>query len=262
MCRHPMAAMPYYIDNASLNVYSLEEICYYIEHNAYLIEPDFMSEDLCLWVERELKDKKMADSLRETMQKKGELVGFAEVILRGCGYCSEETVQRILSVLREMENKSPFECGKIRADRYMQNGKYAKAVLEYRNLLRMEDACRNDKTTAGNIRHNIGTAYARMFLFNEAALWFQRAFEWNKNRESLTQCMLAYRFAENTEALKKCREIYGITDEEWHLMEECRRKFLQDMPSGTSCEKPREENEPLAELLTKWAKEYKKSCRI
>ncbi len=34
-------AMPYYIDNISLNVYSLEELCYYIENHLYLIEADF-----------------------------------------------------------------------------------------------------------------------------------------------------------------------------------------------------------------------------
>ena len=49
LCSHPIAAMPYYIDNISLNVYSLEELCYYIENHLYLIEADFMSEELCLW---------------------------------------------------------------------------------------------------------------------------------------------------------------------------------------------------------------------
>lgn len=43
LCSHPIAAMPYYIDNISLNVYSLEELCYYIENHLYLIEADFMS---------------------------------------------------------------------------------------------------------------------------------------------------------------------------------------------------------------------------
>ena len=50
LCSHPIAAMPYYIDNISLNVYSLEELCYYIENHLYLIEADFMSEELCLWI--------------------------------------------------------------------------------------------------------------------------------------------------------------------------------------------------------------------
>lgn len=57
LCSHPIAAMPYYIDNISLNVYSLEELCYYIENHLYLIEADFMSEELCLWIGQELDEK-------------------------------------------------------------------------------------------------------------------------------------------------------------------------------------------------------------
>lgn len=57
LCSHPIAAMPYYIDNISLNVYSLEELCYYIENHLYLIEADFMSEELCLWIGQNLMKK-------------------------------------------------------------------------------------------------------------------------------------------------------------------------------------------------------------
>ena len=65
LCSHPIAAMPYYIDNISLNVYSLEELCYYIENHLYLIEADFMSEELCLWIGQELDEKDLAQSLRK-----------------------------------------------------------------------------------------------------------------------------------------------------------------------------------------------------
>ena len=67
LCSHPIAAMPYYIDNISLNVYSLEELCYYIENHLYLIEADFMSEELCLWIGQELDEKDLAQSLRSVL---------------------------------------------------------------------------------------------------------------------------------------------------------------------------------------------------
>ena len=31
LCSQQLAAMPYYIENVSLNVYSLDELCYYIK---------------------------------------------------------------------------------------------------------------------------------------------------------------------------------------------------------------------------------------
>ena len=136
LCSHPIAAMPYYIDNISLNVYSLEELCYYIENHLYLIEADFMSEELCLWIGQELDEKDLAQSLRSVLLGNGSLSDFTELILRSCGYCSEDTIHHIRSVLLDMQNKSVFECSKIRADRYMESEKYVKNGEDYDNLQR------------------------------------------------------------------------------------------------------------------------------
>ena len=40
LCKESIAAMPYYIEGISLNVYSMEELCYFIQNNTYLIERD------------------------------------------------------------------------------------------------------------------------------------------------------------------------------------------------------------------------------
>ena len=50
ICNEPIAALPYYIEGISWNVYSIEELCYYIEHNTYLLDKDFMTEELCTWI--------------------------------------------------------------------------------------------------------------------------------------------------------------------------------------------------------------------
>ena len=183
LCSHPIAAMPYYIDNISLNVYSLEELCYYIENHLYLIEADFMSEELCLWIGQELDEKDLAQSLRSVLLGNGSLSDFTELILRSCGYCSEDTIRHIRSVLLDMQNKSVFECSKIRADRYMESEKYVKAIHEYRKLLGMEEECKKNPVLEGNIRHNLGTACAELFLFDEAAANFLNAYRLNQNRE-------------------------------------------------------------------------------
>ncbi|MDE6980006.1 MAG: hypothetical protein K2P60_01145, partial [Lachnospiraceae bacterium] len=55
LCSRELASIPYYIDAVSLNVYSLEEICYYLKHNKELVEPEFMDGELCEWIRQELK---------------------------------------------------------------------------------------------------------------------------------------------------------------------------------------------------------------
>ena len=47
LCSQQLAAMPYYIENVSLNVYSLDELCYYIKNNTCLLDADFMDDELC-----------------------------------------------------------------------------------------------------------------------------------------------------------------------------------------------------------------------
>ena len=65
-----------------------------------------MSEELCLWIGQELDEKDLAQSLRSVLLGNGSLSDFTELILRSCGYCSEDTIRHIRSVLLDMQNKS------------------------------------------------------------------------------------------------------------------------------------------------------------
>ena len=272
LCSHPIAAMPYYIDNISLNVYSLEELCYYIENHLYLIEADFMSEELCLWIGQELDEKDLAQSLRSVLLGNGSLSDFTELILRSCGYCSEDTIRHIRSVLLDMQNKSVFECSKIRADRYMESEKYVKAIHEYRKLLGMEEECKKNPVLEGNIRHNLGTACAELFLFDEAAANFLNAYRLNQNRESLAACMAACRLAKKTDILKKYKEEFHVSDEAFKSMSDQWNSVLKSediLKKQSEAERlikdaqgQLEENKPLMHQIRKWSDAYKKSCRL
>lgn len=40
---------PYYISNISTNIYSIEELCYYLYHNIYLLDETIINEQLLVW---------------------------------------------------------------------------------------------------------------------------------------------------------------------------------------------------------------------
>lgn len=211
LCNRMSAAVPFYIEAASVNVYSIEELCYYIEHNLYLLGRNFMSEALCAWVEQELGMKETAGKLRGILAADGSLTEFVSVILSSSGYCVGGTPGEVVNRLREIEYKSESECAKLRADRYLENGMSAAAIREYRRLLRKWE---EDPLLTGNLWHNMGTAYARLFQFGEAAACFERAYGQNRNRESLRECLLACLCLRDEERFSKTADLHEVPQEE------------------------------------------------
>ena len=132
LCNEAIAAMPYYIEGVSINVYSIEELNYYIINNTYLLDDDFMSLELCTWIENHAHLPKLAMHLRTIISTNGRLSAFVTELLEYSGYCTKEELKNTHDALKELEEKSEFECLKIRADRLMEKKKYTAAIFEYK----------------------------------------------------------------------------------------------------------------------------------
>ena len=64
LCNGPIAAMPFYLEGVSINIYSIEELDYYIINNVYLLDKSFMNQELCAWIENQANLKKLAEHLK------------------------------------------------------------------------------------------------------------------------------------------------------------------------------------------------------
>ena len=54
LCQVKRASLPFYVENISKNIYSIEELCYYFYKNIYLIDESIINERLCNWLKDEL----------------------------------------------------------------------------------------------------------------------------------------------------------------------------------------------------------------
>ena len=246
ICNEPIAALPYYIEGISWNVYSLEELCYYVENNTYLLEKDFMNEELCTWIGKEVKNLKLAERLRDIMRMDGRLSEFVLALLTECGYCSRETIKEIVRIVREMEEKSDFECNKVRADRLMEKEKYLSSIYEYKRLLDSNEAGEQSKELIGNIWHNLGTAYARMFLFQEAMHCYEKAYTLNQNPESMAAIKLAGQCLSN--------EI-NVEDSDFN-------EKLEVVAVMNGNGQKRNYQKAVSDIIFNWKEEYRRICRI
>ena len=258
LCNHSIAAMPYYIEAISLNIYSLEELCYVIEHHTFLMEEGFFEEDLLVWIERELGAKKLSEELRLALDKETGVIKLVEMILNETGYLPYSAALEVISQIREMQHKTVFERRKIRADRYAENRKYISALSEYRRILQMEEECRKNPVVCGNIWHNQGTVFARLFLFREAKECFEKAYQYHMNLESIYEAMAACSFVGEDSEVLQLAEKYGIDKQE---IEKLQGNWADRKEHAKIEDAPLEEDGALMQLLIQWKADYQKNCR-
>ena len=61
LCHKKRAKRPFEISRVHMRIYTIEELCYYICNNLYLIDYTIVNERLCRWVGDELELPKLAE---------------------------------------------------------------------------------------------------------------------------------------------------------------------------------------------------------
>lgn len=271
LCNQMLAALPYYMEDISLNIYSLEELSYYIENNTCLLTADFMCEELCSWIEQELAQVELAEMLGRILKRGRTLSEFVECLLVQTGYCSRESLRKIVATLKEMEQKPAYECCKIRADRYVENQKYVKGIQEYQKYLRMEEATQGHPGLTGDVWHNLGTSYARLLFYEEALACYRRAYQLNRNPRSLEGILFVCQCLKDSDGFYKAAEEYEIPEVERSLIvgryESAAQTaditgFERKLDEVFASQKEDDILQKTTELLDEWKMVYQRNCTI
>lgn len=184
-----IAENPYYMEYAAVNVYSVEELCYCLYENAFLLNHDIVNRQLIAWIEEECGLKELAGKLSSCMNAPGSLDAFVTAILEYTAYYRPEEIHEVHMRLQQNENLPPLERKILYADYLLKSAKYTAAIQEYRALCDISE----DGEQLGTLYHNMGAAYAGLFLFREAAACFKRAYEEAGRIESYRQYLAANR---------------------------------------------------------------------
>lgn len=208
LCTGKQAEQPFRIESTGVALFTMEEICYYIEQNYYLLDRSFLCHELAVWIARDLGYTKFGAELDRSLFQNKSLYPSAFLILKkSCLYTVEELAS-FEELFQNMDGKTALECRKLKADQYLQQRRYVMAALEYGQLLERENSEKMTDELRGALYHNRGVAYARLFLFPEAAECFRQAYKQNHNARSRE----AYLFAENY--LKLSEDDTDAQDEE------------------------------------------------
>ena len=63
LCQTKKAENPYFIENIGLNIYSIEELCYYFSTDLPLLDHTILNRQLVQWLRQELNLKTLAQKL-------------------------------------------------------------------------------------------------------------------------------------------------------------------------------------------------------
>ena len=193
LCQTKRAQVPYYIENISTNVYSIEELCYYLYHNLYLVDKTIINEGLCTWLEQELDLGRLAAKLRPHL---GKFAGAEDVlypIFKEINYLTYEELRVLNGQLNRMNSEAPAIRRKRKGDCLVENGMYVNAIHVYQELLKEPDLESVREGLTGSVYHNLGCAYSYLFQMEKAVECFWNGYESDKSKESLKTYLLAYR---------------------------------------------------------------------
>ena len=171
------AEKPYIVPQVVVPVYCVEELCYILCNNAFLLDRSIMDVDLAKWLDEQCGLPELSKALYPLIHQKGTPSALAGIILEYAHYGTERERKEIEDLFRESADMDITDKMKNHGDYMVKSGLYAQAVREYDNML--SDYPALNHTFRSELLHNKGVALCRLFEFKEAADSFLRALEEN-----------------------------------------------------------------------------------
>ncbi len=191
LCHDIHATHPYEITRIHCRIFTIEELCYYLCNNLYLIDYTIMNEQLCTWLDEELGMTELAGSLRDVLRLKGSVEKFVLTILKASKIYREPEMIRIQNVLEHLKNQKDIERQKYKGDNLLESGEVEEAILVYQAILNQDKDESVDEKFYGKIYAGLGAAYGRLFLYQESARMYDRAYQICGDKELLKPYLYA-----------------------------------------------------------------------
>lgn len=189
LCQVRKAKNPYYIESISTNIYTIEELCFYLKQNIYLVDDTLVNETLCNWIRDELGLTKLHRKLTERLAeaREGRIAGFIFAVFKEIKYLSADEYRKVQEQISSMEIQPEDLRRKMKADYLMKYEMYGNAIREYYQILKERNPGNLGIQFYAAVLDSMAAAYGKLFLFEEAAdcLWqsygiVRSATTWNR----------------------------------------------------------------------------------
>ena len=248
LCHERTATHAYEITRIHARIYTIEELCYYLCNNLYLIDYTIMNEQLCAWLDEELGLTKLAGYLRDFIRTRGTIEKFVITILKFSNIYPESEMIRIQNVLEKLKSQKDVERQKYKGDNLLESGETEEAILVYQGILAQDSDDTVGTKFYAQIYASLGAAYGRLFLYQESAKMYDRAYQMCGDTKLLKPYLYAsYKYMTMPEyaiLLTKNNMFAEINTQMRKEMEEIKSSVQLDLND---------------ELIEKWKRQYRRS---
>ena len=212
LCTSRTAETPFTFLNTKVEIYTYEELCFYIYNNTVLISKSALSEKLFDWIRDELGMEELADRLVGLMNKTAYAQDLLIEILSAGNYYTSDEIMTYTEAWQKYRKLSKLQKAKMKADGYLSYRRYIKAATFYDDIIAETDE-ESDPVFLGNIYHNRGVAAANNMDLEDAKDFFLKAYQLNENPDSLRSYFYIVAITGDTASLKNEIRYKGLPDD-------------------------------------------------
>lgn len=270
LCHEIYAKEPYLFKETKTKVYTIEELCYYIYNNIYIITEEVFDLELFMWLEQQLKMKELKEKLLQIQQTEHTLKDIVVVLLCNCDYYNEQEIRVLLEIIDKLEHLTMQERRKIKADNYLLSKQYGNALREYEIMLEEENARELTTEQYGDILHNIAVIHTQLNSYSEASIIFKEAYCRNQREETLIHYLMSLKMERKEDLLEEEALHFGVKEEvlkeihaQWISKQE-EARYIKDYEAIEKLTQLKAEGlvseyyENMDKLLNQWKKDYRK----
>lgn len=212
LCETVPATTSYIFPNTKIEVFSYEELCYYIYNNIALVSEEYIGVAMFHWIEQELHLPDLADSLRALKEKETtDLTDLLTAILTYKEYYTIPEIKEFILQIERMKGLTAPQYRKLQADGFLRYHKYLKAAAIYDEILDQYPVIGNDKLLAA-IYHNRGIAYASNFELEDAMESYRKSYEITGSRQTMYQYLLLMATVKERSDVEVMAKYYQVED--------------------------------------------------
>ena len=244
LCRRPLAETPFYIESIHLNIYSLEELCFFLSTNIAIADEVILDPSLSEWLEKECGMKNIRE-YNSIASAKGKIGYRLYWIFVKSHYFSENELRKYKMRIEAFDATSEMERQKLKGDALIKFGKYKRSIDCYEEVFHMQGISSMPSFFRASVYNNMGCAYAKLFQAARATECFEKAFKTDGSEVFRDSYIRAIYFEGGFEKMQKEIKRLELDD-----------NYLQDMRREIAGIQAKPVAEDKEKTLNEWIRQY------